>query len=226
MSILALVAAGVAAGSVHVVSGPDHLAAVLPLAVADRRRAARVGLWWGLGHGGGVVALGAVGQLLAGQVEVAAWSALSERLVGVLLVVVGLWAIRRGRLVTMHAHAHQHDEAGHVHSHVHVADRTVAEADHAERGSHEAHGHSAFGFGLVHGAAGAGHLFGVLPSLVMSPADAAVYLAAYVGSAVVSMTLFSAGAAALVRGPRLVPRALGVSGALSVVVGLGWLVAA
>ena len=225
MSLLALVAAGLAAGSVHVVSGPDHLAAVLPLAVADRRRAARIGLCWGLGHGAGVVALGALGQLLTGHVDIEALSAVSERLVGVLLVLLGVWAIRRSRLVTVHVHDHEHRESGHAHAHVHVADGTVAEPDHAQRGRHEAHRHSAFGFGLVHGAAGAGHLFGVLPSLVMSPSDATVYLAAYVGSAVASMALFAGGAARLVGNPVLVPRALGMSGAVSIVVGFGWLVA-
>ncbi len=224
MSALALVAAGLAAGSVHVVSGPDHLAAVLPLAVADRERAARVGFRWGLGHGAGVVALGALGQLLAGSVPIEAVSAVSERLVGVLLVLLGVWAIRRSRLITVHAHGHAHPDTDHVHAHVHVADGTVEEPQHAASGQHATHRHSAFGFGLVHGAAGAGHLFGVLPSLVLSPSHAAIYLAAYVGSAVVSMTVFAAAAAALVRGPGRVPAVLGASGALSVVVGLGWLV--
>lgn len=220
MSILVLVAAGLAAGSVHVVSGPDHLAAVLPLAVADRRRAARVGLWWGLGHGGGVLVLAGLGQLLAGQVDVQLLSAFSERIVGVLLLGLGLWALHRSRLVRVHSHAHE----GHAHAHVHVGDDTVDAPDHASSG-HATHRHSAFGFGMVHGAAGAGHLFGVLPSLVMAPSEAAVYLAAYFVAAVASMTLFAAGAAALVRGPKLVPGALRVSGALSVLVGIGWLAA-
>ena len=221
---LALLAAGLAAGSVHVVSGPDHLAAVLPLAVADRRRAARVGLWWGVGHGGGVLALAALGQLLAGQVDVELLSAFSERIVGVLLLGLGAWALHRSRLVRVHAHTHDHDDDGHAHVHVHVGDRTVDSPDHASAG-HGTHRHSAFGFGMVHGAAGAGHLFGVLPSLVMAPSEAAVYLAAYFVAAVASMTLFAAGAAALVRGPGWVPGALRLSGALSVIVGVGWLAA-
>ncbi len=43
------------AGAVHVLSGPDHMAAVAPLAVADRRRGWLAGWTWGLGHASGVV---------------------------------------------------------------------------------------------------------------------------------------------------------------------------
>jgi len=48
---------GLLAGGVHVLSGPDHLAAVAPLAVQDRS-AWRSGLRWGLGHSSGVLLVG------------------------------------------------------------------------------------------------------------------------------------------------------------------------
>ena len=48
--------AGLAAGLLHVFSGPDHLAAVAPLAAdAERRRQWRTGLQWGIGHTTGVL---------------------------------------------------------------------------------------------------------------------------------------------------------------------------
>jgi hypothetical protein len=46
---------GVVAGLIHVVSGPDHLAAVAPLALSSRTRAWREGWRWGLGHTSGVL---------------------------------------------------------------------------------------------------------------------------------------------------------------------------
>ena len=46
--------AGVAAGLLHVFSGPDHLAAVAPLAADGRRSQWRTGLEWGIGHTTGV----------------------------------------------------------------------------------------------------------------------------------------------------------------------------
>jgi len=42
-------------------SDPDHLVAVTSLVAADRRdtrRAATLGLWWGLGHGGTLPGIG------------------------------------------------------------------------------------------------------------------------------------------------------------------------
>lgn len=93
---------GVAAGFFHVLAGPDHLAAVAPLAVDDDRAAWRAGLSWGLGHTAGVLL---VGLLLLGFREllpVAALSAWSERVVGVALVAVGVWGLWRAR--APHAH--------------------------------------------------------------------------------------------------------------------------
>ena len=49
-----LVVSGLLAGSMHVVSGPDHLVALAPLALHDKKRAYGVGALWGLGHGVGV----------------------------------------------------------------------------------------------------------------------------------------------------------------------------
>lgn len=42
--------AGLAAGAVQVLTGPDHLAAVAPLSVASREAAWKAGLRWGRGH--------------------------------------------------------------------------------------------------------------------------------------------------------------------------------
>ncbi|MEM1417659.1 MAG: hypothetical protein AAGH15_22365, partial [Myxococcota bacterium] len=65
---------GLAAGAVHVLTGPDHLAAVVPLAAQARQRGERrgfaVGVLWGLGHGLGVVLLGGLGALLRSAIDV------------------------------------------------------------------------------------------------------------------------------------------------------------
>src|SRR2546426_10826940 len=49
---------GLIAGAVHVWSGPDHLAALAPLAVRRPRRAWVPGMRWGLGHSAGVGLIG------------------------------------------------------------------------------------------------------------------------------------------------------------------------
>lgn len=225
MELPLLALGAVTASAVHVLTGPDHLAAVLPFAVADRRRAFGVGAAWGLGHGLGVLALGLIGQVLRERVNLHALSGAAELAVGALLIVVGLRTLRQSRLVVVHGHAHGHaHEAGHEHGHVHVhiGDVTVDQPEHPVVGEHTRHRHSAFGFGILHGAAGGGHLLGALPAMALPPADAAIYLGAYGLTALVTMGAFAASAGALVREAQL-SRALAVAGALSVAVGVMWM---
>ena len=74
---------GLIAGTLHVVSGPDHLAALAPIAVQDRARGIRVGAIWGLGHGLGVCALGGLGIAFRQVIDVSLMSQWSERFVGI-----------------------------------------------------------------------------------------------------------------------------------------------
>ena len=50
--------AGFSAGLIHVLSGPDHLAAVAPFAAEQDRGQWRAGFRWGLGHTVGVLIIG------------------------------------------------------------------------------------------------------------------------------------------------------------------------
>lgn len=106
--MLALIA-GLTAGFFHVLAGPDHLAAVAPLAVDGDRAAWRAGLSWGLGHTAGVMLVGLLLLAFRELIPVAALSAVSERVVGVALVGVGLWGLWRAR--TAHPHGHRHQPA-------------------------------------------------------------------------------------------------------------------
>ncbi len=87
------VLAGVAAGFLHVLAGPDHLAAVAPLAVDDERSAWRSGMVWGLGHMGGVLAVGALLLAFRDWLPVDALSAWSERAIGAALIALGAWGL-------------------------------------------------------------------------------------------------------------------------------------
>ncbi len=208
------VSTGAAAGVLHVLSGPDHLAALAPIAVDDRARAVRIGAVWGLGHGTGVVLLGAMG-MGAGQLIDLHWmAAVSELAVGFLIIAIGLWSIRQAFGIVIHDHGHHHGPADHTHAHVHVGGDT----------SHGVHTHGAFGIGLLHGAAGSGHLFGVLPSLALPPEQAMVYLAAYVTAAVGSMAGFgwALGEITSRGGPRGVQSLLFGSGFAAMAVGVYW----
>ena len=49
---------GLINGITHVLSGPDHLAAIAPLAVRARKKSWIPGMRWGIGHSTGVAVIG------------------------------------------------------------------------------------------------------------------------------------------------------------------------
>lgn len=211
-------AAGLVAGCLHVVSGPDHLVALAPIAAVDRSKAARMGLVWGLGHGLGVTVVGGLAILAKQAVPVEALSLWSEFIVGVTLVAIGGWAIWKAYRVTVHSHTHSHTPSdGHEHVHVHTG------AEHRPE-EHVGHVHAALGVGFLHGAAGTGHLFGVMPALALPTGQAITYIAAYLCAAVVSMGVFGATLGLLIgRGGQAVVRGVMVcSGVLAIGLGLVW----
>jgi len=218
---LIVVASGLAAGALHVVSGPDHLAALAPIAVDDRRRATQLGFRWGLGHGLGAVMLGLLGVAARGLVDVHAWSGVAEFVVGFLLLGVGGWSLWRAQRLVIHTHDHGHEPGDHQHVHVH-------DGEQHDHGAHQAHTHAAFAVGMLHGAAGTGHLLAVLPALALPTGAALAYLSAYFVAAVVAMTVFAGALGRLVRSAdgRAVRYALQVTAVAALGIGGWWIVSA
>ena len=214
LSMPASMAAGAAAGAAHVISGPDHLAALAPMSVHNPRKAFRTGAAWGMGHGLGVLGLGGLGQLAKGHIDVQNISAVSELTVGFLLIGIGLWALHRAHRLQVHSHQHTHD--GHPHHHIHI---------HGNESEHTGHSHAAFWVGALHGTAGGGHLLGVLPSLALPPAQAAGYLLTYLVAAVASMTGFSVALGRLSSkgSPATLRRVLQLTAVASVLIGAVWI---
>ena len=177
---------GVLAGAAHVWAGPDHLAAIAPLAARQSRRAWMAGVRWGIGHSAGVTLVGLLALALRDALPVEAISSWGERLVGVMLVAIGFWAIRRAMRTTIHLHEHEHDGSRHVHLHAHQKGHK-----HESARAHR-HTHAAVGIGVLHGLAGSAHFLGVLPMLAFpTHAEAGLYLAAFAGGTVLSMALFA-----------------------------------
>ena len=182
------VLSGFVAGLLHVLSGPDHLAAIAPLSVEGRSRAWNTGLRWGLGHAGGVLLVGLLSLGLRGVLPVNLLSSWAERLVGVVLIGIGIWGVRRALLT--HVHAHRHTHGGHTHVHVHVHTPAAAHA-HAGTAPHS-HTHAAFAIGTLHGLAGGSHFLGVLPALAFPTDTQAIsYLAAFGVGTMAAMASFA-----------------------------------
>ena len=210
---------GALAGLFHVLSGPDHLAAVAPLAIADRQRGWLAGWTWGIGHASGVVCVAALAVLLRDVLPaIDALSAWSERLVGAALIAVGIWALRRSARVQPAAHAH--GAMSHDHMHVQAGPGWIRRLGHA---------HASFCLGVLHGIAGSSHFFGVLPALALPSRTAALlYIGAFGCGTVVAMTAFAAvagSAGARVGRGAVAHRAMMMGAALlALSVGSWWLV--
>jgi hypothetical protein len=174
---------GALAGFFHVLSGPDHLAAIAPMALAQRSRGWVAGWTWGIGHASGVIGVAAATIVLRDALPpVEAISAWSERLVGAALIVVGFWALRRS--LTLRPSAHLHGPVAHNHMHVLAGPRWLR---------HFGHAHAALYLGVLHGIAGSSHFFGVLPALALPSSTAAMtYIAAFGAGTVIAITAFAA----------------------------------
>lgn len=197
--------AGLLAGLVHALSGPDHLSAVAPLVIGEPRRRWRMGLFWGIGHSFGVWAVGLLALGLRGILPVEILSSWSERLVGAVLIGVGLWGLRRAFVARL-PHTH----------------------DHGTRNPRP--GRAAMWIGSLHGLAGSSHILGLLPALALPSRGASLaYVTGFGLGAVAAMTAFSSAfglVAARVtgRGLRAYQALLASFSAAAIVIGGYWLV--
>lgn len=191
---------GMIAAMAHVLAGPDHLAAVTPLAIESRKRSWRIGMAWGIGHTLGILIIGVLFLLFRDVIPVEKISAHSEQIVGVMLILIGLWAIFKVYSAKNHTHPHVHkngeSEYMHIHEHDHkvVHDHADPEAHvHEHQKQHKQNMRTSLGIGIFHGLAGVSHLFAILPTLALpSRWDATLYLSGFGLGTIAAMIIFSA----------------------------------
>ena len=177
---------GFVVGLVHVLSGPDHIAAVATFALGNRTKTWRVGLVWGMGHTSGVWVVAALAVLLKGALPIERLSGWTETLIGLTLVGIGLWGFYKAINNRIHYHEHEHDGVRHAHFHMHSSrESTHHPAKHG-------HDHLPFGIGALHGIAGGSHLIGIIPALVLPERMATVtFLLGFGLGSIVAMIGFS-----------------------------------
>ena len=169
-TILVVIAVSMLLGLRHA-SDPDHLAAVTTLIASSReragRRAARLGLTWGLGHATSLFVFGLPVVLysayLPKPVQSAAETAVGFLIIGLAVLLLARW--RRGVFAEGAAHTHVRTRSG--------------------RG--------AFGIGLVHGMGGTAGVGLLLLAAIRSHALAVTALALFAICTAVSMALLSTG---------------------------------
>lgn len=220
---------GLIAGAAHVISGPDHLAAVAPLSVRPQQAAWRVGMRWGVGHSSGVIVIGLLSLLLREMLPRELLSSWAERLVGIMLIAIGLWGLRKA--FSRHVHAHEHSHDGHRHLHIHLHDHSHRHNPAGAQTAEHRHTHAAFAVGTLHGLAGSSHFLGVLPALAFTrQSDAIAYLAAFGIGTVAAMAGFSTAIHFIssrlsFSGARAYSAAMGTCSIMALAVGLYWLTA-
>ncbi len=203
---------GILASVMHVVSGPDHLAAVTPLAIDNKLKAWFIGLGWGIGHTLGMLLIGVVFLLFKHLIPVETISAYGEIAVGVILIAIGLWALWRVFFKAQGHHAHN-TAAGH--EHLMPAKQSFI---------------SAVIIGTIHGFAGVSHLLGVLPTLAFPTRfDSVMYLTGFGLGTISAMIAFSylLGIVAHHSDERFKPiifKSIQIAGALAaLIVGIYWI---
>jgi ABC-type nickel/cobalt efflux system permease component RcnA len=155
---------------------PDHIAAMTTLVATRRERAARsaarLGAWWGIGHGITLVVFG-IPVLVAGRYLPERMQQGAETAVAALIVFLALRLLVRWRHGYFDFHAHPHREREHRH-----AVRTPA---------------GALGVGLVHGMGGSAGVGVLLLAAIPSETLAVASLVLLALFTAISMTVLTAG---------------------------------
>jgi ABC-type nickel/cobalt efflux system permease component RcnA len=183
-------------------SDPDHLVAVTSLVAADdgdTRRAASIGAWWGVGHGGTLLAVGL--PLILLKSELPSWlESGAEQAVGVVILLLAVRVLVKWMRGDYRAGAHakgEPREGSHRHlrrgwgaDHAHVRVRTPGQA---------------LAIGTLHGLAGTGAVVLLLIASLPTSLEAAAALAVFAPMSVVSMALCTSVFAWLLTRPVLEP---------------------
>lgn len=151
----------------HVISGPDHLAAVTPLVIETKKRAWKIGLSWGLGHILGMLLIGVLFLFFKDYIPLEKISNYSEQLVGIVLIGVGIWSffeIYRTKKNHNHPHIHS-EESPYIHVHKHEHNQNNESHNHTHKTKTKQNVYSSFGIGFLHGLAGIAHFILLLPVL-------------------------------------------------------------
>jgi len=184
--------AGIIAAMLHVISGPDHLAAVTPFAIESKKKAWKVGLFWGIGHLLGMLSIGVLFLLFKELIPIEKISKHSEQFVGVILIVLGLWIfIKIFRAEKQHKHLHVHSNGNaviHKHSHLHQKEQL-----HNHKHQNLKQGIVAStSVGFVHGLAGVAHFLLFLPVIGFSSSfDSVKYIIGFAIGTLLAMIAFA-----------------------------------
>lgn len=182
-------------------SDPDHLVAVTSLVAADGgdvRGAARLGAWWGIGHGGALILIGI--PLILFKSELPYWLERgAETAVGIVILALALRIVVKWLRGDFRAGKHRHENPA-AHSHRHLREGEGAHSHQRVRTPQQA-----LGIGLLHGLAGTGAVALLLIAALPTKLEAVAALAVFAPMSAVSMALCTTAFAWLLTRPLIDP---------------------
>lgn len=212
--------AGIIAAILHVISGPDHLAAVTPFAIESKKKAWKVGLFWGIGHLLGMLSIGVLFLAFKELIPIEKISLHSEKFVGIILMGLALWIFYKiFKNEKTHNHTHVHTEGyPMIHEHPHSHDEagpimikpprfrsdvtfTIPKRPHIHQ-AEKSHTHNnanlkqgmiaSLSVGFVHGLAGVAHFLLFLPVIgFTSKLDSTKYIVGFGTGTLLAMISFA-----------------------------------
>jgi len=186
--------AGILASMLHVISGPDHLAAISPLVIETKKKAWKIGLSWGLGHIIGMLLIGVLFLIFKDFIPLEKVSKHSEQLVGVVLIGIGIWTfygIFKESRIHKHPHIHS-EEKPYIHIHKHKHDHSKPTHSHTHTKEINQNVFSSFGIGFLHGLAGIAHFILLLPVLGFeSNSEGVQYVIGFGMGTIIAMTMYA-----------------------------------
>lgn len=176
--------AGIIASSLHVLSGPDHLAAVTPMAIDAQSKVWRIGFSWGFGHLVGMLLIGLLFLLFQDAIPVESISEYSEQLVAFVLIGIGLWSLYKI--------FYQKNK-----SRPHLAISEVVNTNEKQHSELSKRGiqikkNYAFSIGVLHGLAGVAHFLLLLPALgFVSQFESLQYILGFAFGTLIAMSVYT-----------------------------------
>ena len=216
--MIEVIGSGLIFGIGHVISGPDHLIALVPSSLSKPKSALRNSLSWGLGHSSGLIIPVIIAFFINDKdnpfLEI--FSSYAEIFVGVTLILVGVFALKLAFGLRLHSHKHDHKE-GLTHQHLHF---------HTKKNLRR-HSHTFSGIGLLHGLAGWRHYVSILPTVNddFTSTQIFIYFISYLIGSIVIMILFTylLSSSTLRLGQKFAKRLVGFGGLMSIFLGFIWL---
>lgn len=198
-SLVSIMAIGLLLGLIHVLTGPDHLSALIVLSAGSSWRSCQLGVRWGCGHSTGLIVVTVCFVALDQRLDVEAFGSYCDFIVGFLMIALGLWSLRHYLLLRHKLQLHYHEARESTPSQdsplsMQPNKRSCCfsriKADIKNARTQKV---TAFAYGTIHGLAGTGGILGVLPAVFLNDwTKSSIYLSAFCVSSIFTMGCFAA----------------------------------